>query len=200
MEMYARAVALDPGFALAFAKLSQAHTDFFASTSAGRPEDLDTARTAAETALRLRPDLAQAHVAMGYYHFRGRKAYDAALREFTQADRLQPNNGDVIQALGLLERRRVRMREAVQYLKRAAELDPRSAELASDIGMTDWFLRAYPESEQYFDRAISLSPTGWRRTPRRPGSTPPGAAMSAGPGRSWETRPARWGSATSSGS
>ncbi|MGH7513392.1 MAG: protein kinase domain-containing protein, partial [Gemmatimonadales bacterium] len=158
MDMYAKAVALDPGFALAFAKLSEAHSNFYASTVAAGPEDLEAAKTAAATALRLRPDLAEAHLALGYYHWRARKAYGDALREFSLADRLQPNSAEVIQAIGLLERRQGRMREAVVHLKRAAELDPRSAELASDIGLTDWFLRAYPESEQYLNHAITLAP------------------------------------------
>jgi len=158
MTMYARAVTMDPGFALAFAKLSQAHTNLFASTSAGRSQDSVRAMTAAETAVRLRPDLAEAHVALGHFYARIRKDYGGALREFALADSLQPNSASVIQAIGLLERRQGRMREAVVHLKRAAELDPRSAELAADIGLTDWFLRAYPESEQYLNRAIALAP------------------------------------------
>ncbi len=48
MDMYAKAVQLDPAFALAHARLSIAHSSFYASTTAGLPEDLDTARTAAE--------------------------------------------------------------------------------------------------------------------------------------------------------
>ncbi len=158
MEMYAKAVELDPGFALAHARLSQAHSNFYASTVAGRPEDLDTARTAAETALRLQPDLAEAHVAMAYYLSRGMKKYDEALRELSIADQLQPNSGEVVEAIGLVERRRGRLREAVGHLKRAAVLDPRSADIAADIGRINWFLRAYPEAEQHLDRAITLAP------------------------------------------
>jgi serine/threonine-protein kinase len=60
--------------------------------------------------------------------------------------------------MGLVERRRGRLREAVTHLKRAAVLDPRSADIAADIGRIDWFLRAYPEAEQHLDRAIALAP------------------------------------------
>jgi TolB-like protein len=158
VEMYGKAVAEDPRFALAYAKLSEAQSSLYASTTGGRPENIEQARAAAETAVRLEPDLAEAHLALGYYHYRGHKSYDDAMREFAKAERLQPNSVEVIQALGLLERRRGRLREGVEHLKQAAELDPRSAELASDIGLTDWVLRAYPESERYLDRAIALSP------------------------------------------
>jgi serine/threonine-protein kinase len=158
VEMYRKAVSADTGFGVAYAKLSEALSSLYASTTGGRPEHIEQARAAAETAVRLQPDLAEAHLALGYYHYRSRKSYDAALREFAVAQRLQPNGVEVIQALGLLERRRGRLQEGVEHLKQAAELDPRSAELASDIGMTDWFLRAYSESERYLDRAIALAP------------------------------------------
>ena len=158
MEMYAKAVELDPGFALAHAKLSQAHSSFFASTIGGTDEDVRVAKTAAETALRLQPNLAEAHVAMAYYLSRGPKAYDSALSELRIADQLQPNSAEVVEAMGLVERRRGRLREAVTHLKRAAVLDPRSADIAADIGRIDWFLRAYPEAELHLDRAIALAP------------------------------------------
>ena len=157
-DMFGRAVALDSGFALAFARLSEAHSALYASTPDGTDRDVQQARSAAETALRLRPDLAETHVAMGYYHTRCHKAYDEALRELATADRLQPNSGEVAEALGLVLRRRGRMGEALEELERAARLNPRSAELASDIGMTAWFLRRYPVSERYLDQALALAP------------------------------------------
>jgi serine/threonine-protein kinase len=158
MEMYAKAVELDPGFALAQAKLSQAHSSFYASTIGGTDEDVRVAKRAAETALRLQPKLADAHVAMAYYLSRGPRAYDSALAELRIADQLQPNSAEVVEAMGLVERRRGRLREAVAYLKRAAVLDPRSADIAMDVGRINWFLRAYPEAEQHIDRAIELAP------------------------------------------
>ena len=182
MEMYARAVALDPGFALAFAKLSEAHSNFYASTTAGRPEDSRGGQDG-------RGDRGPAPARSGGGSRRAgllplacRKAYDDALREFALADRLQPNSAEVIQAIGLFERRQGRMREAVVHLKRARELDPRSAELASDIGLTDWFLRAYPESEQIsqprhragagLGRALRPEGLALRLLARRPGAAP----------------------------
>jgi serine/threonine-protein kinase len=158
MEMYAKAVELDPGFALAHAKLSQAHSSFYASTIGGTDEDVRVAKAAAETALRLQPKLADAHVAMAYYLSRGPRSYDSALAELRIADQLQPNSAEVVEAMGLVERRRGRLREAVAYLNRAAVLDPRSADIAADVGRIDWFLRAYPEAEQHIDRAIELAP------------------------------------------
>ncbi len=157
-EMYAKAVELDPGFALAHARLSQAHSSLYASTVQGEERDMEIAKSGAETALKLQPGLAEGHVALANYLSRGPKQYDQALQELRIADQIQPNNAEVVEAMGLLERRRGRLREAVAHLKRAAVLDPRSADIAADIGRIDWFLRAYPEAEQHIDRAMALAP------------------------------------------
>ena len=153
----------------------------------GTDEDVRVAKSA-----RRRPrsgcsrSSADAHVAMAYYLSRGPRAYDSALAELRIADQLQPNSAEVVEAMGLVERRRGRLREAVAYLKRAAVLDPRSADIAADIGRINWFLRAYPEAEQHLDRAIELAPD-WVAPlrARRRGSTSPG-------GETWRKRDGSW--------
>ncbi len=157
-EMFDHAIALDSSFALALAKLSEAHSTIYASTTDGEEENVQQARLAAERAVLLQPDLAESHIALGYYHLRCRKAYDDALRALAAADRLQPNSGEVAEALGVVQRRRGRMKEALDEFERAARLNPRSAELASDLGLTAWFLREYPLADQHLDRAIDLAP------------------------------------------
>jgi serine/threonine-protein kinase len=157
-EMFDRAIALDTSFALALAKLSEAHSALYASTTDGEEENAKQARLAAERAVLLQPDLAEAHIALGYYHLRCRKAYDDALRALAAADRLQPNSGEVAEALGVVQRRRGRMKEALDEFERAARLNPRSAELASDLGLTAWFLRDFPLADRHLDRAIQLAP------------------------------------------
>jgi eukaryotic-like serine/threonine-protein kinase len=157
-DMFDRAVALDSNFALALAKLSESHSTLYASTSDGEEENVRQARFAAERAVLLEPDLADSHIALGYYHLRCRKAYDDALRALAAADRLQPNSGEVAEALGVVQRRRGRMQEAVAEFERAARLNPRSAQLASDLGLTAWFLRDYAVADRHLDRAIGLAP------------------------------------------
>ncbi len=157
-EMFDRAISLDSSFALALAKVSEANSALYASTTDGEEENAQQAKIAAERAVLLQPDLAEAHIALGYYHLRCRKAYDDALRALAAADRLQPNSGEVAEALGVVQRRRGRMQEALEEFERAARLNPRSAELASDLGLTAWFLRDFPLADQHLDRAIQLAP------------------------------------------
>ncbi|NIM48379.1 MAG: hypothetical protein GTO22_03830, partial [Gemmatimonadales bacterium] len=86
-----RAVDLDPDFALAYARLSMAHSTMWWYFYDRTQERLAMAREAVDQALRLDPDLPEAHEALGMYYYRGHLDYDRALAEFAIAQRSQPN-------------------------------------------------------------------------------------------------------------
>ena len=71
VDLYRKAVALDSSFALAWARLGRAHSAMYWFYYDRTPARLDSARTAVETALRLSPDLAEGHIARGYYYYWG---------------------------------------------------------------------------------------------------------------------------------
>src|SRR6266566_399378 len=101
------AVRLDPKFALAWALLSYVDalgylTHNLQPTVALREE----ARQAAQTALTLQPNLGEAILAKGYYHYACLKDYDTAVRYFEQARPLLPNSSRIPEYLAYLERRR----------------------------------------------------------------------------------------------
>src|SRR5204863_1793141 len=94
------AVRLDPKFALAWALLSYVEavgyrTEFLQPTVALREES----RQAAETALLLQPNLGEAVLAKGYYHYSCLQDYEAALRYFEQARQLLPNSSRIPESL-----------------------------------------------------------------------------------------------------
>ncbi|MBA3319190.1 MAG: tetratricopeptide repeat protein, partial [Gemmatimonadales bacterium] len=154
-EMYAKATALDPTFALAFARLARAHIwQFHFSERTG--ERLADARRAADSALRLQPDLPEAHLALGQIHYWGELDYDAALREFRTAQAGDPGNGDLAWARGLVERRLGQWDESLADLRRAVDLDPRSAVKALDLFEVYLRRRDYGEAERYLSRALEL--------------------------------------------
>jgi len=158
VEMYQEAVRLDPGFAQAYAQLSIVHSAlfwFYFDRTDGR---LAQAASAAAKALQLRPDLPEAHLAMGYYHYWGHLDYDRALQEFAMVQARQPNNSDVLSAMAFVQRRQGKWAEALANLRKAIELDPRSQTLAFEAGLTCHLTRRYPEAERYLDRAIELAP------------------------------------------
>src|SRR3989441_286374 len=156
--MYQEAIKLDPRFAQAYAQLSIVHSGlfwFYFDRTDGR---LAQAASAAAKALQVRPDLPEAHLAMGYYHYWGHLDYDRALQEFAIVRAHQPNNSDVVAATAFVQRRQGKWAEALANLSRAIELDPRSNTLAFEVGLTYVLMRRYPEAERSLDRAIALAP------------------------------------------
>ncbi|GMR22936.1 MAG: hypothetical protein BMS9Abin37_1320 [Acidobacteriota bacterium] len=89
IEMYDKALKLDPAFALAFARQSMAHSwlyDVFKDRTAAR---LASAKAAADRALELEPDLPEAHFALGSFYRAGQRDKERALEEFLTWDPLR---------------------------------------------------------------------------------------------------------------
>ena len=158
IRMYEKAVELAPEFALAYARLSTAHSWMWWLFYDRTQERLAMAREAVDQALRLDPDLPEAHEALGLYHYWGHLDYDRALAEFAIAQKSQPNSSDLFAATGWVQRRQGKFVEALANIKQAVELDPRSAIKATNLGATHFLLRNPVEAERHFDRAIFLSP------------------------------------------
>lgn len=157
-EMYQKAVEIDPAFSLAYAKLSLVHTLTYWKYLDRTEERLRKAKEAIDKALQLNPHLPEAHLSLGYYYYHGNLDYNAALEQFDIAQKSQPNNAELLSAIGYVQRRQGKFDQAVANHIKSAELDPRSAVRALDVGATCIHMRNYPEAERYFDRAISLAP------------------------------------------
>ena len=156
-DMYIRATELDPSFALAFARLARSHIwQFHSSDRTGAR--LALARSAADSALKLQPDLPEAHLALGQIHYWGELDYERALREFRTAQASDPGNGDLAWARGLVERRLGQWDQARTDLRRAVDLDPRSLVKSLDLAELHLRLREYAEAERYMNRALELEP------------------------------------------
>jgi serine/threonine-protein kinase len=157
VEMYAKAVELDPGFALAYARLSSAHTltytDYY-DVTAGR---LRAAKEASESALRLDPDLPEAHLAFGAYLSETRD-YDRALEHLELTLHEQPNYPDALLVKGSVLEKLGRWDEAAVVYEKAAALDPRSARIAVAVGAALTRSDAPEEAKPHLDRAIALAP------------------------------------------
>ena len=155
--MYVQATELDPGFALAFARLARARIwqFHFSERTAAK---LAAAREAVDSALALDAELPEAHLALGQIHYWGELDYEAALREFRLAHAGDPGNGDIAWARGLVERRLGQWEQALASLRKAVELDPRSAVKHMDVFEVYLRQRQYAAAEPYVDRALALVP------------------------------------------
>jgi serine/threonine protein kinase/tetratricopeptide (TPR) repeat protein len=158
IQMYERAVELDPKFALAYAQLSRAHAGMYWQYYDRTQQRLTMAKKAVDRALQLAPDLPEAHLALGHYYYHGQSDWDRALQEFAIARQSQPNNSDLLAYIGYVQRRQGRFEEALANIKRASELDPLSSFLSEELGATFELMRNYPEAMRCFNRSISLAP------------------------------------------
>ena len=122
-QMFQRAIELDPGFALAWAGLSRAHSWRFHGGDR-TPERREAARSAAEEALRLAPEAPEAHMAMGLYYYRCFRDYDRALAEIAIAAAARPNDTDVLSWKATIYKRQGNFEESIRLNQRVLELDP----------------------------------------------------------------------------
>ena len=156
-QLYARAIELDPNFALAIARYSQLESWFLHDIDR-TPERREKARTLAERALQLQPDLPEAHLALGYSYYYGDNNYDAALREFEIAQRGLPNESEVYLAIGAIQRRQGKWAESTANLQKAASLNPKDTWPLQNLAFNYQMLRDFRKANQTVDHALALDP------------------------------------------
>src|SRR5207253_3003411 len=153
------AVRLDPKFALAWALLSYVEARGYVALTLQPTLVLrEEARQAAETAFTLQPNLGEAVLAKGYYHYSCLKDYDTAERYFEQARPLLPNNSRIPESLAYVNRRRGQWDRSESYFNEAERLDPRNASLLGQHALSYLCLRRFPEALRKFDQVLNITP------------------------------------------
>jgi tetratricopeptide (TPR) repeat protein len=122
------------------------------------PERLAAAKDSADRALALDPNLPETHLALGYYRYYGQRDFTGGLAEFQRAEKDLPNNVDVIEAIGFIQRRLGHWDEAIVAGHRIIELDPRDVDAYNDLALTYSALRRFPEALATVDRVLALEP------------------------------------------
>jgi len=157
-EMYESAIAADPDFALAHARLAFLIAAKYWWGIDSSPQALEAAHAAATRALALQPDLPEAHVALGHVHYWGHRDYAAALREFELARAALPNDASVLMAIAAVHRRQGDLEHAIPEWERALVLDPRNTVTLTDFGITMMQVRRYGEAAASAERAQAVAP------------------------------------------
>jgi TolB-like protein/Tfp pilus assembly protein PilF len=153
------AVQLDPKFALGWALLSYIDASGYLTQSLQPTAALrEEARQAAETALTLQPNLGEAVLAKGFYHYACLKDYETAVKYLEQAYQLLPNNSRIPQALAYVERRRGNWDKSEAYFNEAEKLDPRNVNLLSQHARSYVCLRRFPEALGKLEQILNITP------------------------------------------
>ena len=157
-RFYREALSRDPNFALAVARLAHSRLAVHWYVAPFTAAELEEVKKIVDRALTLAPDLAEAHVSLGLFHYWGRREYDAALAEFQRVLEFQPNNAMARGYLGYVYRRQGEWERSLSALARAAELDPRDPKLPADMAETHLNLRQWSEARRFALRALAIDP------------------------------------------
>jgi len=152
---YEEAVALDPGFAVAWARVCDANLALI-GFSDPMPERPERARVAAEKSVALARDRPEGYVALGNYWLEVKRDRKAAVESYGAAERIAPESVDVLLAKAYLEGN---SEAAIADYRRAERLDPRSVLTLLGLGQTLCSFRRYPEAREVFDRGLAVAPT-----------------------------------------
>ena len=158
IELLEEAIARDPAFLLAYCRLAGAHAQLYFLNLDHTPARLASANAAVQTALGLRPDAGEAHLALAEHRYRGYLDYDGARAELAIAQRALPNEPLIFELTGYIDRRQGRWDESTRNLERAIELDPRNFFTLQQISLSYQSLRRYKQMAAVLDRALEIVP------------------------------------------
>jgi len=154
---YEAAVTLDSAFARAWSRLAMVRASMYLN-SAPSLETADAARAAAEKALRLAPELPEAHLALGNYHSLVRADFPKAIEVYTKGLTLAPAHAELLGALGLAEQGLGRVDDALGHMRRGLALDPRSLLYTRRLVRLLTYTRRYEEAAELIARARAQAP------------------------------------------
>jgi TolB-like protein/Tfp pilus assembly protein PilF len=156
-QLYMQAIALDPDFALAHARLASVCAEIFHYYEP--TEDSRTkARTEAQIALRLQPKLAEAHLALGQCIYWMDQDYERALEQFDIACRLSPSNGDISRLIAAIKRRQGKWEQSLEAYERVAKLDPQNPNTVRELIFTNTAMRRWAEAARWAEQLRAMAP------------------------------------------
>lgn len=154
-QMYERAIQLDPNFALALARYSQLES-WIVHTFERTPARREKARSLAERALELQPDLPEAHLALGFAHYYIDNDFEGAAREFEIAQRGLPNEAEVYLAMGAIQRRQGKWAESNASLEKAVVLNPKDVWAIQNLAINYEVQRNFEAANRTIERALAV--------------------------------------------
>jgi len=158
IEYYREAIERDPVYATAYAATADSFIRIGFKELQPSKEAFRKAKTFAEKALEIDPNLADAHLSFGSVIRNLDWDYEGAEKEFRKVIELNPNLAEAHSRLAVLLAQESNFEEAIQEVRRALELDPMSADKSAVAGMLYLYSRRYDESIALLTNATELDP------------------------------------------
>jgi len=170
VELFEKAIALEPGYALAYAGLADSYTVMLDNGEPGAREFAARAKSAAAKAIELDPSLADPHAALGLVLADWDWDWKGSEAEFRKAIALNPDLSAAHQWFGSCLRYQRRFSEAMQEVEAAKRCDPLSMAVRVNIGDVYFATGDYDAALSAFRNVLELEPE-WRRAHTQVGLT-----------------------------
>jgi TolB-like protein/Flp pilus assembly protein TadD len=158
ISLLEEATQKDPKFALAYCLIAKAHDFLYLDKLDHTPERRALGDAAMNEALRLRPDLAEVHLALAFHLYACYRDFERARVQIAIAAQSLFNSPDLLELMALIEQVQGQWEQATASLERAASLDPRNPEVLDVLAWQYFHVRRYRDAERIQDRLIELEP------------------------------------------
>ena len=159
IEYFEEAIRQDSGYARAYAGLADSYIVLGDYNILPSFETYPRAIEAAQRALKIDPDLSEAHTSLAYASMHYDRDWEAAEREFHRAIELAPNSAQAHSWYALYLSLTGRYDEAVAEIDRSRVLDPFSPSICCDAGLTYYFSRKYDLAIDQLQEALKMDPS-----------------------------------------
>jgi tetratricopeptide (TPR) repeat protein len=158
IKLLEEATQRDTQFALAYCLIAKAHDDLYSWNFDNTPQRRALGDAAVNEALRLRPDLAEVHLASAYHLSVCYRNYERARVQLAIAQTALPNSPQALELAAYIDGLHSNWQESTKAMEKAVSLDPRNPQLLQSLNRNYLHLRRYRDAERLCDRLIELSP------------------------------------------
>jgi serine/threonine protein kinase/tetratricopeptide (TPR) repeat protein len=158
IKLLEEATQRDNQFALAYCLLAKAHDDLYLWNFDNTPERRALGDAAVNEALRLRPNLAEVHLAAAHHLSVCYRNYERARVQLAIAQTALPNSPQALELVAYIDGLNGNWQTSTKAMERAVRLDPRNPQLLQSLSRNYLHLRRYRDAERLCDRLIELNP------------------------------------------
>jgi serine/threonine protein kinase/Flp pilus assembly protein TadD len=158
IKLLTAATQKDPHFALGYCLMAKAHDILYSDLLDHSPERIALGDAAVNEALRLRPDLPEAHLAAAFHRYACYQDFERARVQIAIAAQSLSNSPDLLELLAMIDQVQGQWEDATTRLEKAVGLDPRNPEILEMLADHYSNLRRFRDSNRIRDRLIEMEP------------------------------------------